>query len=288
MKWRLVLLAALAVLLSSAPGADARWGTGAGAQTVYSDEQVCRNGVTWRYATIRPLEYLDPMTGQPSSTATGTPVPVRLYDVLSSAYAGGPVEQTPAARLTGPDDLAVGVNPIWIDPAEVGFGGLTDYRGLYDYSAIFTFEFQALRPVGGRVRVQWRFAPNQPYSDFFVWPTWPVANCHLIDIAPGEFPNSVNPRVRGEEVAVAVLTTPEFDAGRIDRATARLRSGGHRAGARSSRRYDSDSDGDRDVVLRFATRRAGIRCGTLAARLTARLRDGTRIRGSDTVEPVGC
>src|SRR4029450_10159634 len=85
--------------------AQTRDGARAPALRLCTDEQVCRNGVTWRYATIRPLEDLDPMTGQPSPTATGTPVPVRLYDVLSSAYAGGPVEQTPAVRLTGPDGL---------------------------------------------------------------------------------------------------------------------------------------------------------------------------------------
>jgi hypothetical protein len=283
-KRKLTVIVAATILTGAlCASAQGRWGTGRGAQNIYSDEQVCRNGVTWRYADIDPQH---PVTYGPSGG--GIPLPMTLYRVISSPTTGGPVEENPVPALTGPENLPVPVNPTWVDPAEVGSGGLTGYEGLYAHSAIFTSEFRQVQPVGADVRVQWSYSPSIPFELGFVFPRWTVADCHLIDIAPREFPNRVRPEIRRDQVAVAVITTPTLDAGSIKARGVRFGTDGFRAKPRAWRLRDADGDADRDLVLRFNTRLAGISCTSRTAKLEARLQDGTRISGSDTVEPVGC
>jgi len=281
----------LAILAQEAP---ARWGTGQGEPPAWNDEQVCRNGVAWRYATVGPAYVrTDPVTGQlvADLDGSGSARTKYLYDAVSTPFTGGDPEANPSPVLSR-RTLPVPYHPFWIDPAVVGITGSdwgSDRPGLFDFSAHFILQFNALQPASGQIRVQWRFTPNGPYSNQGEdYPEWPVDDCYLIDVEPGEFPNRVAYRVPRDQIAVAVLTTPGLDASRIDEGSVRLGTRGETAEPRYSKDTDIDDDGDRDFVARFLSSQTGIRCASTSVRLTARLAGGRSIAGSDSVEPVGC
>jgi streptogramin lyase len=108
----------------------------------------------------------------------------------------------------------------------------------------------------------------------------------LIDIRPLSARNLVNPRSRGF-IAVAVLSTPGFDAATVDPLTVRFGPGG------ATRRFrgflvDVDRDGDRDLLLFFRIRETGIACGDTEAILTGATFEGVPIKGSDAIRTVRC
>lgn len=107
-----------------------------------------------------------------------------------------------------------------------------------------------------------------------------------VDVKPGAFPNSVNPRSNGV-LTVAILTTPDFDAARVDPGTVALGPDGagivHRA-----RLADVDGDRDLDLVLQFRTPQTGIRCGDTSVALAGKTFDGRQIAGQDSIRTVGC
>jgi hypothetical protein len=283
------------VLVTLAQDAPARWGTGQGEPPGWNDEQVCRNGVAWLYATVGP-PYIktDPATGQPvpDPDGSGPPRTQHLYDAVATPFTGGDPDPNPSPVLSR-KTLAVPYHPIWVDPDVVGIHG-SDWGpgnrpGLFDFSAHFVLQFNALQPASGQVRVQWRFTPNGAYSaQGEDYPEWPVDDCYLIDVEPGKFPNRVAYRVPRDQIAVAVLTTPGLDAARIEESSVRLGTRGETAKPRYSKDTDIDDDGDRDFVARFLSSQTGIRCASTSVRLTARLAGGRSITGSDSVEPVGC
>lgn len=108
-----------------------------------------------------------------------------------------------------------------------------------------------------------------------------------IDIKPGEFPNSVNPRAKGA-IPVAILTTPHFTASTVSASSVRF--GPSTAPEIHGRGHieDVDGDGDLDMVLHFDTAAAGIACGNSTAGLSAQTVDGRLVQGSNTIKAVGC
>jgi len=108
-----------------------------------------------------------------------------------------------------------------------------------------------------------------------------------IDINPGSYPNSVNPRGSGV-MPVAILTTPEFDAAGANAASVRFGRTGTEASPSHSAIEDIDGDGDDDLVLHFRTRATGIQCGDTSATLTGQTTGGPSIEGVDVVRTVGC
>jgi hypothetical protein len=327
----IILCGLFLVLLALFPkSAKAPWGTGEGRPPAWRNEQVCLNGITWRYATIeapylrdkvvrdpttgepvidpntgKPMLEIDPKTGkpvvEPDPNGTGPPRTLKLHDVVSTPYRDDDpdVKQHPSPVLTH-DNLTVPANPVWLDPKEVGIAESerihNNFPGLFNYSTIYTLQFPHLQAANGKVRVQWRYAPNQlepppnwPYDENIPYAIWSIDDCYLIDLEPGEFPNHVNPRVPGDEVAVAVLTTGGFDAKRIEKETVRFGTNGRRAKVHGSMKVrDMDGDGDRDAVFRFMAGDTGINCGSSLTKLEAKLKSGKRISGADSVEPVGC
>jgi hypothetical protein len=108
-----------------------------------------------------------------------------------------------------------------------------------------------------------------------------------IDIKPGTFPNSINPRSRGV-IPVAILTTDTFDATTVDPLSVRFGPSGAIEAHGRGHIEDVDGDGDLDLVLHFRTQDTGIVCGDTSASLTGETFGGQMIEGSDSIRTVGC
>lgn len=108
--------------------------------------------------------------------------------------------------------------------------------------------------------------------------------CHVdIDIKPGSYPNSINPKSKGL-IPVAILTTRAFDAATVDPQTVRF-GPKHAVPVRHSLE-DVDGDGDIDMILHFRTEETGIAQGDTFATLTGKTYGGTFIAGTDSVRTV--
>jgi hypothetical protein len=120
-----------------------------------------------------------------------------------------------------------------------------------------------------------------------------------IDIKPGDNANRIRTS-SNEVIAVAVLTTPSFDAATVDSSTvcfgddpppggttAYTQPPGTDADCNEAHRgghlEDADGDGDLDKVLHFETRQTGIDPGDTEARLTGRTTGGMSFQGSDAI-----
>ncbi len=108
-----------------------------------------------------------------------------------------------------------------------------------------------------------------------------------IDIKPASAPNSINPRSRGK-IPVAILTTESFDAPTVDRTTVLFGATGTETAPVHSALEDVDRDGDTDMILQFNIQDTGIVCGNSAASLTGETLGGQTIKGTDSINTVGC
>lgn len=108
-----------------------------------------------------------------------------------------------------------------------------------------------------------------------------------IDIKPGSFPNSINPRSKGK-IPVAILTTDTFDATTVDETTVLFGPTGSEAAPVQVALEDVDGDLDTDMILHFNTQETGIVCGDTSASLTGQTFSGQAIEGSDSISTVGC
>jgi hypothetical protein len=108
-----------------------------------------------------------------------------------------------------------------------------------------------------------------------------------IDIEPGSFPNSINPKSKGV-IRVAILRTDAFDTTTVDSLSVKFGPNG--ATESHSKRHieDVDVDGDDDLVLHFNTQETGIQCGDTSTSLTGTSCDGQSSQGSDFIQTVGC
>jgi hypothetical protein len=114
-----------------------------------------------------------------------------------------------------------------------------------------------------------------------------VTDCFLyapIDVQPGASPNTV-PIGHGE-VSVAVLTTDIMRADRLKATT--FRFGPNKAAARGSRLRDVNRDKRNDLVLRFGSVAAGLKCSTKTVHLTGKSPSDGTLEASDKVVPTGC
>jgi len=131
-----------------------------------------------------------------------------------------------------------------------------------------------------------RHDTENPPGDNRVWVlifTTPVS----IDIKPGSYPNSINPKSKWL-IPVAILTTASFDATTVDPASVRFGPGGATEAHGTGHIEDVDGDGDDDLMLHFKTQATGIQCGATSAALTGQTQGGQPIEGIDSVRTVGC
>jgi hypothetical protein len=109
-----------------------------------------------------------------------------------------------------------------------------------------------------------------------------------IDIKPGSYPNSINPKSKGK-IPVAILTTEDFDASTVDPDTVEFLG----ASPLFLAMDDVDDDGDMDMILHFNTQELDFSLlmdegdDYPYGYLTGETIDGTEIEGKDTVRIVG-
>jgi hypothetical protein len=102
-----------------------------------------------------------------------------------------------------------------------------------------------------------------------------------IDIKPGKYPNSIQLSSEGV-VAVAILTTPEFDTSMVDPSTVIFAN----ASPIKWTIEDVDYDGDMDMLLHFYTRDLSLEANSFKATLTGMTHDDGAIVGTDSIRIV--
>ena len=111
-----------------------------------------------------------------------------------------------------------------------------------------------------------------------------------IDIKPGSFPNSINPKSEGK-IPVALLSTEEFDALQMVNKDSLTfgRTGDEESLAFCNYRgEDVDGDGLKDLICHFFTEDTGFLCGDTEGVLKGMTTDGTPVEGSDSVKIIPC
>jgi hypothetical protein len=113
-----------------------------------------------------------------------------------------------------------------------------------------------------------------------------VVECS-IDIKPGGNPNDINLKSKGV-VPVAILTDETFDAATVDPLSIAFGPDGASEAHGRGHIEDVDGDSDLDLVLHFKIQDTGIACGDTSAFLRGKTSDGKEIKGSDSINTVGC
>jgi penicillin amidase len=108
-----------------------------------------------------------------------------------------------------------------------------------------------------------------------------------LDIKPGSFPNSINPKSRGV-IPVAILGSETFDVADVDVTTLAFGPNGAPIAHRDGHPKDVNRDGITDLLLHFRTRETGLVCGDESATLTGETLGGEKFEGSDSIRTVGC
>ncbi|MBI2486437.1 MAG: hypothetical protein HYW01_05680 [Deltaproteobacteria bacterium] len=109
-----------------------------------------------------------------------------------------------------------------------------------------------------------------------------------IDIKPGSYPNSINPKSKGT-VAVAILSTPDFDApGEVDKTLLTFGQTGDEVSLAFCNKSaeDVNADGLLDQVCHFNTQDTGFHEGDTEGILKGKTVDDTPIEGRDSVRIV--
>jgi hypothetical protein len=112
-----------------------------------------------------------------------------------------------------------------------------------------------------------------------------------IEIKPNGAPNSINCRNDKGVIAVAILTSPEFDATSVNHTTVRFEGAmethiDKKTGLPRRHDVDVDGDGDADLVFHFRFGNTGLSCDSVEATLVGELVDRTPITASEEVKMV--
>lgn len=153
----------------------------------------------------------------------------------------------------------------------------------YGFGKSENFRFLAVEEFKGFLFV----GTQNDVSGSEIWTNMPSVKKIEIDIKPGSFPNSINPRSNGV-IPMAILTTDEFDGMTVDPNSLLFGRTGTEASPKHYAFEDVDGDGDIDMILHFKTKETLIQCGDTEAKLTGQTLDGLKIYGLDSVRTVGC
>jgi hypothetical protein len=113
-----------------------------------------------------------------------------------------------------------------------------------------------------------------------------------IDIKPGSDPNSIQCNNDAGVIAVAILSTDDFDATTVDHTTVTFEGATEthldkKTGLPRRHEEDVDGDGDIDLVFHFRFGDSNLGCASTEATLVGETFDGTAIEGTDAVRMVG-
>jgi hypothetical protein len=113
-----------------------------------------------------------------------------------------------------------------------------------------------------------------------------VTVSNIIDIKPGEDPNSINPASLGI-IPVAILGSDTFDVLDVDPVTLAFGPAGAALDhSRGPHFEDVNDDGLTDMVTHYRTQETGIVFGQVQACVTGETFDGTPVEGCDSIKTV--
>jgi len=119
---------------------------------------------------------------------------------------------------------------------------------------------------------------------------FPVPEPVFIDIKPGTYPNSINPKSKGK-IPVAILSTKDFNAPKmVDRDSLTFGATGDEDSLAFCNPKGEYINGDRlkDLVCHFYTEDTEFLCGDTEGVLKGMTTDGALIEGRDSVRIVPC
>jgi len=259
-------------------------------------DQYAPQGVT--FSGAQALNAAEMSDAIPSRSGTGV--------VFDPSGFGGAITATFSSPVSNAGGYVTGFNPVIFechDAADALLGADTlpapNYAGAG--TGIGPNAWLAVSAPGiARCTFRDAFGHADSYAldDFTFTPAAaPQALGVALDIRPGANPNAIGRHDRGV-LPVALLTTPAFDAADADPATLTLGDGTdpdtpparRPNGTPMAALEDADGDGDLDLVLHFRLPelRANGDLTDTSTELTLRgqTRDGTPIRGTDTVRLV--
>lgn len=112
-----------------------------------------------------------------------------------------------------------------------------------------------------------------------------------IDIKPGSASNSFNCTNEHGILAVAILTTDDFDATTVDHTTVTFEGASEthlnkKTGEPRRHEQDVDKDRDIDLVFHFRLGDTDLTCGSTEGTLIGETFGGQHIRGTDALRPI--
>ena len=194
-----------------------------------------------------------------------------------------PVVRAGMDIITGPDDdvrLSAFLDDTLVESHDFATDSTPSFIGLEVTGGFDELLIHVFRPSGG---THGSFLADDFRFDLVV----------LIDIKPGSDPNSINCKNENKKktIAVAILTTPDFDATTVDHATVEFEGAGEahvdkKSGDPRRHEEDVDDDGDTDLVLHFRLGDTALTCSSTEGTLTGETFGGEAIEGTDAVRMV--
>ena len=108
-----------------------------------------------------------------------------------------------------------------------------------------------------------------------------------IDVKPGDTPTTLEPKREGM-VPIAILSSKQFDATKVDPASIRAGAEGTEASIFRSALEDVDNDRDTDMMLLFRVVELRLSCGGKSVTVRGKTVDGQNFEGTEMVTMTGC
>jgi hypothetical protein len=281
-------------------------------------------GLPWR-SNAFPQVVVNPVNGNIYATYNDNPAGVDLGDIfLTQSTDGGltwsaPIRVNQDATTNAQWQPALGVTPDgnrlffgWYDfdsgTNQINvFGRIAGISGaVVSFGESFPINTVSFPPNFGNdavVNATYMGDYDQAVADnSFFYYTWadnrlgtpdvrfvkiPAAVLLALDIKPGSFPNSINPRSKGV-IPVAILSSTTFDATTIVPSTVEFGPNGAKESHGKGHIEDVNGDLMDDLVLHFKTQETGIQCGDMVAAITGQTSGGVPIQADDSIRTVGC